>query len=190
MGERRVTVKKFAQLPQVMIAYHVPEAANPDYYALQMLQTVLFSGQSSRMYQRIVDKGQLAIAINGGSYVAFDPTLFTISAQPKAGVAPADVEKAVYEELAKAGGELISDHELQRARNILLANFYRQQRSINGRASGLGMYEVYFGDYRKLYAVPDEYNKITAQDLQRVARKYFTEKNRTVATLVPEGGAK
>ncbi len=190
MGERRVVVKKFAQLPLLMIGYHVPEAANADYYALQVLQTVMFSGQSSRMYQRIVDKGQLAISINGGTYSSFDPTLFTIFVQPKAGVATADIEKAVYEELAKIGNEPVNEHELQRAKNILLVNFYRQQKTINGRASGLGAYEVYYGDYRKLYSAPDEFNKVTAQDLQRVARQYFTEKNRTVATLVPEGGAK
>ncbi len=190
MGERRVMVKKFAQLPQVMIAYHVPESGSPDYYPLRVLQTVLFSGQSSRMYQRIVDKGQLAISIYGGSGTSFDPTLFTISAQPKAGVAPEAVEKAVYEELTKLAAEPVSEHELQRAKNILLADFYRQQKTINGRAGGLGMYEVYFGDYRKVYTVPDEFNKVTAQDLERVAKQYFTEKNRTVATLVPEGGAK
>jgi zinc protease len=190
MGERRVTVKKFAQLPILMMAYHVPEASSPDHYALQVLQTVLFSGQSSRMYQRIVDKGQLAISIGGGSGTSFDPTLFTVSAQPKAGVAPEAVEKAIYEELARAAKDPVSDKELQRAKNMLLANFYRQQKTINGRAGGLGMYEVYFGDYRKLFSVPEEFNKIAAQDLQRVAQKYFTEKNRTVATLVPEGGAK
>ncbi len=190
MGERRVVVKKFAQLPQVMIGYHVPEAASPDFFPLQLMQTILFTGQSSRMYQRIVDKGQLAISIYGGSSASFDPTLFTISAQPKAGVAPEAVEKAVYEELAKIADEPVIEHELQRAKNLLLVNFYRQQKTINGRASGLAGYEVYFGDYRKLYSVPDEVNKVTVQDVQRVAKKYFTEKNRTVATLVPEGGAK
>src|SRR5438552_6378653 len=101
LGERRVTVKKFAQLPLVMMAYHVPECASPEYYALDLLQTILLFGQSSRMYQRIVDKDQLAISINGGSDFSFDATLFTISAQPKAGIDPQTVEKAVYAELER-----------------------------------------------------------------------------------------
>jgi zinc protease len=186
MGERRVTVKKFAQLPIVMIAYHVPETASPDYYALSLLQTILLSGQSSRLYQRIVDKDQLAISTSGGSGFAFDPTLFTVTLQPKAGVDPQAVEKAVYEELERIKNEPVTDQELEKARNIVLANFYRQTSTINGRANTLGAYEVFFGDYHKLFTAVDSYNKVSKADLQRVARKYFSDKNRTVATLIPE----
>jgi zinc protease len=186
MGERRVTVKKFAQLPIVMIAYHVPETASPDYYALNLLQTILLSGQSSRLYQRVVDKDQLAINVGGGSGFAFDPTLFTVTLQPKAGVDPQAVEKPVYEELDRIKNEPVTDQELEKARNIVLANFYRQTSTINGRANTLGIYEVFFGDYHKLFTAVESYNKVTKADLQRVARKYFSDKNRTVATLVPE----
>jgi zinc protease len=186
LGEKRVTVKKFAQLPLVMMAYHVPNAKSPDYYALQVLQTVLFSGQSSRMYQRVVDKDQLAISVNGGSGSTFDPTLFNITAQPKAGIAPEQVEKAVYEEIAKMQASGPAELELQKAKNIILANFYRQMKTINGRANAIGQYEVFFGDYHKLFNAADEYAKVTAADVQRVARQYLTEKNRTVATLIPE----
>ncbi|HLG16435.1 MAG TPA: pitrilysin family protein [Blastocatellia bacterium] len=189
LGERRVVVKKFAQLPILMIGYHVPESLNPDYYPLRVLGTILFSGQSSRMYQRIVDKDQLAISINGGAEFAVDPTLFTITAQPKAGVAPETVEKVVYEELGKLMTQPVSDQELQKAKNILLATFYRQMKTISGRANALGSYEVYFGDYRKLFTAADDYSKVTAEELKRVAAKYFTDKNRTVATLVPEAKA-
>jgi zinc protease len=186
MGERRVTVKKFAQLPIVMMAYHVPETASPDYYALNLLQAILLAGQSSRLYQRVVDKDQLAINIGGGSGFAFDPTLLTITAQPKAGVDPQTVEKAVYEELDRIKNDPVSDQELEKSRNIVLANFYRQTSTINGRANTLGAYEVFFGDYHKLFTAVENYNKVTKADLQRVARKYLTEKNRTVATLIPE----
>jgi zinc protease len=85
LGERRIVVRKFAQLPIVMMAYHVPESAHPDYYPLQVLQMILFEGESSRMYRRLVDKDQLALSIRGGSSFSFDPTLFEIVASPKAG---------------------------------------------------------------------------------------------------------
>ncbi|HKG22486.1 MAG TPA: pitrilysin family protein [Blastocatellia bacterium] len=186
MGERRVTVKKFAQLPLLDIGYHVPETASPDYYPLQVLETVLFSGQSSRMYQRLVDKDQLALFVGGGITFSFDPMLFDISAQPKAGVAPEAVERAIYEEIDKVKARSISDQELEKAKNILLANFYRGMKTINGKANILGTYEVFFGDYKKLFTTADDLNKITKADVQRVAQKYFSEKNRTVATLVPE----
>jgi zinc protease len=186
LGERRVVVKKYAQLPILMVAYHVPQTASPDYYALQVLQTILFSGQSSRMYQRIVDKDQLAIAVESSMDFAFDPTLFTLVAQPKAGVQPEAVEKAIYEELDKAKAQPVTDQELEKAKNILLANFYRQMKTINGRANTLGSYEVFFGDYKKLFTAADDYSRVTKEDVRRVAQKYFSDKNRTVATLVPE----
>jgi zinc protease len=186
LGEKRVTVKKYAQLPILMIAYHVPESASPDYYALTLLQTILFSGQSSRLYQRVVDKDQLAIGVNGGFGFSFDPNLLTISAQPKAGIDPQIVEKAVYEELDRVKKEEVTDQEFEKAKNIVLAGFYRQMSTISGRANTLGAYEVFFGDYHKLFTAVDSYNKVSKADLQRVAQKYFGEKNRTVATLIPE----
>jgi zinc protease len=185
-GERRVTVRKFAQLPIVMIGYHVPESADPDYYPLQVLKTVLFDGQSSRMYQRLIEKDQLAISVQSDYSVAFDPTLFTLTIRPKVGVSPENAEKAVYEELDRVRRALVSDRELEKAKNILLADFYRSMKTINGKARALGNYEVFFGDYRKLFTAADSYNKVTKEDLHRVARKYFTEKNRTVATLIPD----
>jgi zinc protease len=190
MGERRVSVKKFAQLPLVMMAYHVPQTSSPDYYALQVLQTILFAGQSSRMYQRIVDKDQLAIGIDSSMDFAFDPTLFAIIGQPKAGIQPEAVEKAVYEELDKVKAQSVTDQELEKAKNILLSVFYRQMKTIDGRANTIGSYEVFFGDYKKLFTAADDYSKVTKADVQRVAQKYFGDKNRTVATLVPEAEEK
>jgi zinc protease len=186
LGERRVSVRKFAQLPIVMMGYHVPEAADPDYYPLQVLKTVLFEGQSSRMYQRLVDKDQLALSVQGSFSATFDPGLFTITARPKAGVQPEAAEKAVYEELDRVKSALVADSELEKAKNILLADFYRGMKTIDGKARELGTYEVFFGDYLKLFTAADSYNKVTKEDLQRVAKKYFLERNRTVATLIPQ----
>jgi zinc protease len=188
LGERRVVVKKFAQLPLLMIGYHVPETANPDYYALQVLNVILFSGQSSRMYQRLVDKDQLALAVQSEYDFSFDPTLFSVFAQPKQGTAPDRVEKVIYEELDKLRTAPPSDQEMEKAKNILLAGFYRQMKTINGKANTLGSYEVFFGDYRKLFTAVDDYGKVTKEDVKRVAGKYFSDKNRTVATLVPDKG--
>lgn len=185
IGERRVVVSKYAQAPIVMMAYHVPEAAHPDYYPLQVMQNILFQGESSRMYQRLVDRDQLALSVFGGAGMTFDPGLFTITVRPRAGVETSKIEQAVSEELARIGAE-VSERELQKARNALTAGFYRGLKTINGKANLLGNYEVFFGDYHKLFTVADDYAKVTAADVQRVARKYFTAKNRTVATLIPE----
>jgi zinc protease len=185
-GERRATVNKFAQLPLLMIGYHTVDAKSPDYYPLEVLQAILFSGQSSRMYQRLVDKDQIALSVSGDGDAAFDPTLFVITAQPKANAQPEAVEKAIYEEFDKIKTQGVTDQELEKAKNILLANFYRSLKTISGKANTLGSYEVFFGDYRKLFTAADDYAKVTKADLQRVAQKYFTDKKRTVATLTPE----
>jgi zinc protease len=121
---------------------------------------------------------------------AFDPTLFLVVAQPKAGVATEAVERAIYDEFDRVRAQPVTDQEIAKAKNILLANFYRDMKTINGRANTLGSYEVFFGDYHKLFDAVQEYNKVTAEDVRRVAQKYFGDKNRTVATLVPEAEEK
>jgi zinc protease len=101
-GERRLVVHKPAELPLLMLAYHVPQTNNPDFYALNVLQTILFHGESSRMYQRLVDKDQIALEVNSEAPTALDPTLSVIVVQPKEGVDPKKCEKAIYEELERA----------------------------------------------------------------------------------------
>jgi zinc protease len=188
LGERRIVVKKFAQLPILMMGYHVPESAHADYYPLKVLENILFAGESSRMYQRLVDKDQLALSVRGGLSFGFnfDPSLFEIIAQPKDGVTPESVERVIYEEIDKLKSALIADKELQKAKNILLADFYRAMKTIDGKGNTLGSYEVFFGDYKKVFNAAADYNKVTKEDVQRVVKKYFSENNRTVATLIPE----
>jgi len=184
-GERRIRLEKPAQLPIVAAGWHIPETAHADYYALKVLETILLTGQSSRLYQRLVDKDQLAIFVQGGSSFAFDPTLFQITSQPREKVAPEALEKALYEELARVGKDLVTEQELEKAKNILLAGFYRQMKTISGKANTLGTYEVFFGDYKKMLDAPQRYAKVTREELRRVAAQYLTEKNRTVAVLIP-----
>lgn len=186
LGERRLVVHKPAELPVLMIGYHVPQTNNADFYALNILRSVLFTGESSRMYQRLVDKDQLALDISSYVEPAFDPTLAIISAQPRQGVDPQACEKAIYEELEKVKSEAISDQELEKAKNARLVEFYKEMRTISGRANTIGTYEVFMGDYKKLFDAAKSYSAVTKEDVQRVAKKYFEANNRTVATLLPE----
>jgi zinc protease len=190
LGEHRVRVEKLAQLPIVIAGWHVPETANPDYYPLSVMSLILTGGQSSRLYRRLVDKDQLVISVNGGIGFAFDPTLLRITMQPRTGVAPEAAEKALYEEIARLQRDGAEEREMQKAKNILLAQFYRSMKTISGQANTLGSYEIFFGDYKKLLEAPDRFEKVTAEDVQRVAKKYLTEKNRTVGTLIPTKGDK
>lgn len=189
LGERRLVVHKPAELPLLMIGYHTAKTNDPDYYPLMILRTVLFRGESSRMYQRLVDKDQIALGVTSQSTAALDPTLVVISAQPKQGVDPAKCEAAIYEELERVKKSPISDAELQKAKNFRLVEFYQLLQTISGRANTLGTYEVFAGDYHKLFDAPASYNAVSKEDVQRVAQKYFGANNRTVATLLPEKAA-
>ena len=194
LGERRLVVHKAAELPLVMIGYHVPQTNSPDFYALNILRTVLVQGESSRMYQRLVDQDQIALEVSAFQQPGFDPGLAVIYAQPKQGVDPQKCETAIYEELEKVKKTPMTDQELEKAKNIRLVEFYQQMRTINGRANTIGTYEVFFGDYSKLFDAAKNYAAVSKEDVQRVAQKYFGPNNRTVATLIPdsaqEGAAK
>src|SRR5438094_1503262 len=194
LGERRLVVHKQAELPLLMIGYHVPKTNNPDFYALNILRTVLVQGESSRMYQRLVDKDQIPLEVSTTQQSGFDPLLTIIIAQPKQGVDPQNCEAAIFDELENITKAPIADQELEKAKNIRLVEFYQQMRTINGRASTIGTYEVFFGDYSKVFDAAKNYAAVTQEDVQRVAQKYFGANNRTVATLLPEneheGGAK
>ena len=190
LGERRVTVVKRAQLPIEMVAFHVPDAKDPDDAALDVLETILSRGQSSRLYRRLVDREQLVLSVNANHQSNLDPGLLVFTLQPRSGVEPARAEKALLEELDRIGSQTVPDAELRKAKNQLLANHYRQLKTIAGRANLIGHYELFYGDYRKVYTVDHEYEAVTAADVQRVSKKYLTEKNRTIATLIPETSAK
>jgi zinc protease len=186
LGERRIVVRKAAQLPIQMIAFHVPESKNPDSTVLDVVETLLSRGQSSRLYKRMVDEEPLALSVFARKGDSFDPTLMTFTIQPRSGIDVARTEKVLIEELDRLRNTAVSSRELQKAKNQLLANHYRQMKTIAGRANELGTYEVFEGDYTRLFTVEKEVEAVSAADIQRVAKKYFTENNRTVATLLPE----
>lgn len=186
LGERRLVVNKFAQMPLIEVAYHGPAALDPDYIPMKVLDYILLRGESSRLYRRLVDDEEVATSVNGGHSAHLDPFPFKLMIQPRSGVPPERIEQVLYRELEQVRTNLVAELELQKAKNTAVADFYRSMKTISGKADLLGTYEVVFGDYRELFKTVDRINAVTREDLKRVATKYFTPKNRTVAILVPE----
>lgn len=182
-GERRITIQKQVATPYMMIAYHTPETKHKDYYALSILSSVLSSGNSSRLYTALVDKKQLATAVFTDYSETFDPNLFQFYTVTAKGVKETDLENAVYEEIEKVKKDGISEMELQKIKNQKLMEFYEQTETINGKANNIGTYELFFGDYKKMFDAPSEYSKVTLDDVKRVANEYFKKSNRTVGVL-------
>lgn len=182
-GERRVIIQKEVPSPYLMIGYHTPEATNKDYYSLSILNAVLSSGNSSRLYSELVDKKQLANMVGSDFSESFDPNLFNIYAIAAKGVKEVDIESAIYAEIDKIKKDGITENELQKIKNQKLVEFYAQIETINGKSNNIGTYELFFGDYRKMFDAPAEYSKVSIEDVKRVASQYFNKSNRTVGIL-------
>lgn len=184
-GERRAELTRPAEMPGLMIGYHIPSVKSPDIYALDVLEVVLGDGESSRLYRRLVREMQIAARVYASSQWMIDPGLFVLSVKVKPGMAPADAEKAIYEELEAITKENITSKELEKAKNKILANFYRSMQTVNGKARKIGQYELLFGDFEEIYKVQDRYRAVTLEDVRSVAEKYFKPTNRNVVTLIP-----
>lgn len=182
-GERRITVKKEVETPYLMIGYHTPNSKSEDYYALNILSSILSSGNSSRLYAELVDKKELATQIFTDYGETFDPYLFNIYSVANQGVKEVDLEQAIYNEINKIKKDGVSEKELQKIKNQKLMGFYNQVETINGKSQNIGTYELFFGDFRKMFDAPANYNKVTVEDIKRVAQKYLTKSNRTVGVL-------
>ncbi len=185
-GERRAALNKMAQLPLQMLCYHVPKTNSPERYPLEVLSNILTEGRSSRLYRRLVDRDQLAINVRSGTELSLDPGLFMVTMQPRSGVDPARTEQAFTEEIERVRSGGVTPEELQTAKNQLLVSLYREMNTIAGRANLIGQYELFFGDYKKLLSAGADIEKVTAEEVRNVAKRYLDPKNKTIATLIPE----
>lgn len=185
-GERRVVLRKEAQMGSVLIGWHVPETSHEDLRVLELADLILTSGESSRLYRRLVDQDQIALWAYGDTDENFDPGLYQILVQSREGIDGVTVESALYDEIERMKTQPVSDQELQKAKNMLVTGFYRDMATISGRANQLGSFDLFHGDWRKLFDVVETYESISAGDIQRVLSTYLTGDNRTVVTLVPE----
>jgi len=184
-GERRIIVKRQAELPAVFAGYHTPDLKHQDTYALEVLQGILSTGKSSRIYKSLVYEKQLALYA-GGDYdnVANDPNLFYVYAGVMPGKTTEEVEKALYAEIDRIKNEPVTDNELQKVKNQIEAGFIMGQDSIFYQAMLLGQNET-VASWKVLETYVDRIRAVTKADIQRVAKEYFSEDNRTVGILVP-----
>lgn len=183
-GEKRLIVRKRVSSPNIAIAYHVPATRDKDYYALDMLNSILSSGNSSRLLKSLIYDKQLAASVFSYMPESFDPNLFYLYGVAARGVSPEKLEAAMLAEVEKIQKDGVTDLELQKIKNQKLMEFYQTMETINGKANSIGSYELFFGSYKKLFEAPKLYENITKEDIQRVAKKYFIKRNRTIGYLL------
>jgi zinc protease len=184
-GERRVMLKKEAELPLVLAFYHAPNLKSPDSFALDLLSVVLAGGRSSRLHHDLVYQKRLVRGVDADySGVSIDPAGLSVYAQLLPGIEAAAVEREINRNLEKVKTELISERELQKAKNQVEAAFVFAQDSIFGQAMKIGYYEA-VGGWRQMDAYLDGIRKVTREDIRRVAAQYLNPDRRTVGTLIP-----
>ena len=182
-GERRFVVEADAQTPLLHMAFHAGATGDPETLQLDLLMAILAEGDSSRLHRVLVEREGLAIGVGGGQSDGFDPGLayFALTLAPDADIAVA--ESLLRDELARVADEGVTEAELTKARNLRLAAFWRGLQTIDGKASSLGNFEVFTGDYENLFMVPKQLSETTAAQLQEVARRVFRDENMTVGIL-------
>ncbi|MEP7352125.1 MAG: pitrilysin family protein [Acidobacteriota bacterium] len=191
VGEKRVKVASPAQ-PLLVIGYKRPDELSPDDAALDVLGEILTGGRTGLMYTEMVRDKQLSLGLQaipsfpGGKY----PSLFLLFMVPAGGHTVEDNEKAAYEIVERVKNTKIDAAALQRVKTKLRAGVIMSLASNSGLAETLTSYQASHGDWRRLFTELEDYNKVTVEDVQRVARKYLVETSRTVAyTYAPAQAA-
>jgi zinc protease len=185
-GERISYVHKLGQMSAFAVGYHIPEFGHPDIFPLTVAARILFTGQSSRLYQKMVYQDQSALGISGDCFSLEDPGLFFVFAVMQQGRTAEEGQQTLYEQIEKLKNEPVDPKELAKAKNQLESEFIFGLQSVSSKGQQIGYYQTIMGDYTALFDEANKYQAVTAEDIMRVAKTYFDPKNRTVAILVPE----
>ncbi len=185
-GEVRDTVFDNIQLPALIQTYRIPAQGTDDFYAVNMLSTLLSKGESSRLYKALVDDQQKALFVGNFPLSMEDPGVSIAFGIANMGINLTDLETAMDAEIKKVQDELISEKEFQKLRNQTENDFITSNSRVVGIAESLANYHTYFGDADLINTEIDRYLAVTKEDIQRVARKYFSKDNRVVLYYLPK----
>lgn len=183
---RTVEYDSKAPLPAVISTFHIPGAGDADSYPLEVASLILSGGESSRIYQRLVYEKQIALQAAGQSFSLEDPGLFFFFAVLNAGVTPDAAESEIAVEVERLRNEPVSAAELDKAKTQLIASLTIGRQSVQEKASAIGNAAVILDNPSLVNDELARYQAVTAADVQRVARKYFTKENRSVIYMLPE----
>jgi zinc protease len=188
----RTAEKRFTEyapnvpLPAVAISYLAPPVTSDDAYALRVAESIMGTGESSRLYQSLVYRQQVAAEAFASADLREDQGLFVLGAILSKDKKPEEAERALLAELKRMQDEQVTAAELDKARSQLLTSLVRERETNNGKADALGRAVVLLGDARRVNTDVAKLQSVTAADVQRVMKKYFSDTNRVVINYQAE----
>ncbi|MBD0370703.1 MAG: insulinase family protein [Pyrinomonadaceae bacterium] len=182
---RYVEYGEHEPLPAVAISYLAPPQASDDAFALRVAGAILAAGESSRLYQSLIYRQQLASQVDAETDFREDTSLFLLRATMASGKTAEEGEKALLAELKRLQTETVSAAELEKAKNQVITERLKARETSNGKAFALGEAAVLLGDANRVNTDNERLMAVTAQDVQRVMKKYFTGTNRVVIYFLP-----
>jgi zinc protease len=181
-------VEAEAQTPQLHVAFHAARARDADALTLELLLNILVGGDSSRLHRLLVEDLQLAISVGGFEQQGFDPGFAYFYMILPPGGNTDQVEERLMQSLAEIAEQGVTDAELAKARNIVLADFWRGLATIDGKASALGRFEVFHGSYEKLFDLSSSVDGVSNEKIRALAASLFRPANATFGVLRPLAG--
>ena len=185
IGERRIMVRRPAELPSLLMGYKGVRAVDPDRAPLDVLERLLAGGESARLDLDLVREKEIATEVGVNNAWGIDRELFWIYAQSRPGQTANALEARVDAVIARLAAEPVPADELQKAKNQLQSELVRGMKTVSGKANQLGFFDIVLGDYRALFGLEAAWEAVTAEDVQRVVRQYLVPEQRTVVVLQP-----
>ena len=185
-GEVRDTIYDNIQLPAIIQTYRIPGNGTKDFYAASMLAQLLSGGNSSRLNKALVDEKQLALYVASFPYPLEDPGIHLIFAIANMGSDAGIVEQALDTEVERVKNETISDREFQKLKNMIETQFVGNNTKMVNIAENLANYKMFYGDANLINTEMSKYMEVTKEDIQNVAKKYFTKDNRVTLFYLPK----
>ena len=185
-GEVRDNIYDNIQLPAIFHAYRAPKQGGDEYYAFNVLSTILSGGASSRMNKTLVDNKQLAVAAQSVPFFNEDDGLFIALTIANMGVKVETLEASMDSVVNELKLGLVGEREFQKVKNQITTELVDSKATMAGIAESLANNEVYFGDANLINTELDKYNKVTREDVLKVAKKYLNKENRVALHYLPK----
>ena len=178
-----------APAPAFVLGWKVPERRTPDFYALSLAGTLLFEGDSSRLYQKLVKGDESVVSIEGGVDERRGPSALYVFALPKPDQDAGKIREQIFDEISRIANDGPTEAEMEKLRNSLCNDAVRGRQSTMYRAQRIAEFMLYDSDPHLVDSELDHYLSVTATDIKHACARYLDVENRVVLDILPSAAA-